>query len=444
MVHFHINDLCQYTTTREVDDALKMLHIITLTESPLYEMYDRVIGNLIQRQHRSRMKLAKRILSWLIAAKEVLTPEELRMVVATGPNDQSLPSEGDLPDNTMILEVCGGLVIIDEITATVRLAHYSVQEYLLQHSFTSQPHLIIVDFLVTYLCFDHHELDRVQFIASRKLHPQYYYHYYSYITDSRLQDSKNFPEPYLSKYFHQHLKACDEKSSTEMYLKLLRNKGALAYYQGLTIRLSDSGEDETPTNLFTTSDTMFRFCRIYAHERMVPLLLEASFLGHLSSVKALLEDDGYCNLSEMDDGMTALHHAAFMGHNNIIEFFLELGQEINSTDKYGRTPLALALVKKHEDTAKLLLKKGATTVSSVPGAVTPLHIAVFHGLKEIALLLLRAGADVNAEGIGGVTPLHLATDLSHAQPVAGMIKLILDHGGSKYLLTILERLRRNW
>ncbi|KAH8152806.1 uncharacterized protein LAJ45_03032 [Morchella importuna] len=143
----------------------------------------------------------------------------------------------------------------------------------------------------------------------------------------------------------------------------------------------------------------------------------------------------------MDDGMTALHHAAFMGHDNIIEFFLELGQDINSPDKYGRTPLALALVKKHEDTAKLLLKKGATTVSIVLGVVTPLRIAVSHRLKEIALLLLRAGADANAEGIGGMTPLHLTTDLLHSQPAIEMIELILGHGGSKYLLTILERLR---
>lgn len=79
------------------------------------------------------MGLAKRILSWLV---EVLTSEELRMAVATGPNDRNQPSEGDMPDNTMILEVCGGLVIIDEITATVRLAHSSVQEYLLHHFFT--------------------------------------------------------------------------------------------------------------------------------------------------------------------------------------------------------------------------------------------------------------------------------------------------------------------
>lgn len=437
MVHFHINDLCQYTTAREVDDALKMLHTITPAENPLHEMYDRVIGNIIQRQHPSRMKLANRILSWLVAAKEVLQSEELRMAIATGPNDQDLPSEGDMPDNTMILEVCGGLVVIDldEITAIVRLAHYSVQEYLLQSS-TSQPHLIILDFLVTYLCFHHHKPNQVMGFRGNSTNPYPW-------------GFKIFPDLYLLKYFHQHLKACDERSSTEIYLnlKLLRNKNALAYYQALTQDLPDSrrwsGMMDRWNIKFQNAEWIIRLCCTYAYERMVPPLLEASFLGHLGSVKALLEDDRYCNLSAMDNGMTALHHAAFMGHDNIIDFLLEHGQDFNSSDKYGRTPLALALVKGHEDTARLLLKKGATPVSTVPGAVTPLHIAAYHGLGEIALLLIHAGADVNAEGIGGMTPLHLAISNSNYCRGGGesMVELLLDHGGSKHLLTILETLR---
>ncbi|KAI5846625.1 hypothetical protein DFP73DRAFT_631040 [Morchella snyderi] len=314
-----------YTTAREVDDALRLLHTITPAQNPLHEMYDRIIENIIQRQHPSRMKLAKRVLSWLVAAKEVPKPKELRMAVAMGPDDQGPPSKGDMPDNTMTPEVCGGLVMIDEITATVRLSHYSIQEYLLQSPFTSQPHLIIVDFFVTYLCFNYHEPDKV--MEYRESSSQYYYyHYYSYETDPRI--SQNFPEPYLSKYFHKHLKACDESSSTEIYLKLLRNKNALAYYQSLTRDLPDSDRVERnwmDRNMFENSETIIRFCRTYSHERMVSPLLEATLLGHLGSVKALLKDDRYCNQSVTDSGMTVLHHASFKGHDSIIEFFLELG-----------------------------------------------------------------------------------------------------------------------
>lgn len=46
--------------------------------------------------------------------------------------------ELDLPDKTTLIDVCTGLVTLDEDMGTVRLAHYTVQEYLLKNGIVPQ------------------------------------------------------------------------------------------------------------------------------------------------------------------------------------------------------------------------------------------------------------------------------------------------------------------
>ena len=79
-------------------------------------------------------------------------------------------------------------------------------------------------------------------------------------------------------------------------------------------------------------------------------------------------------------GRTALHGAAYMGANDIIRFLVERGARLDAEDKYGQTPLSIALgdpellvdefdkrfrigSRPRKDTADLLLQLGATPVS---------------------------------------------------------------------------------
>ena len=97
----------------------------------------------------------------------------------------------------------------------------------------------------------------------------------------------------------------------------------------------------------------------------------------LEAVKVVVELGGDVNATNQF-GQTALHAAAYMGADDIIQFLASKGAKVDAKDKYGQTPLSIAenvitpeLVNFdfrpfviHQSTADLLLKLGATPVSA--------------------------------------------------------------------------------
>ena len=66
--------------------------------------------------------------------------------------------------------------------------------------------------------------------------------------------------------------------------------------------------------------------------------------GEKDSVARMLNDDSSLALAFDDDGATALHHAAFHGHREIVGLLHDAGSEINARDKtYGATPAGWAI-----------------------------------------------------------------------------------------------------
>lgn len=86
----------------------------------------------------SRAHLAWKTLTWLTFTRESLDPERLQEALSiqresTGPDPDFVPSI------SCVLECCLGLVVIDEHANTVRLVHFSLQEYLETHLRTIHP-----------------------------------------------------------------------------------------------------------------------------------------------------------------------------------------------------------------------------------------------------------------------------------------------------------------
>lgn len=120
----------------------------------LSKAYDGAIER-IESQWAEDIALAKTVLSWITSARRLLTSEEIRHALAVKLHHQQLDSDNiyDLED---IISVCAGLVTVDQKSDTIRLVHYTTQEY-----FTSiQPKWIpnagreIASTCLTYLCFD--------------------------------------------------------------------------------------------------------------------------------------------------------------------------------------------------------------------------------------------------------------------------------------------------
>jgi hypothetical protein len=100
-------------------------------------------------------ELAKQVLSWITFAKRLLTTLELQHALAVEIGESRLDEE-NIPDVVDVVSVCAGLVIVDEECNIVRLAHYTVQQYLerTQNIWFPDAQNYIAMTCVAYLSFD--------------------------------------------------------------------------------------------------------------------------------------------------------------------------------------------------------------------------------------------------------------------------------------------------
>ena len=105
----------------------------------------------IKAQDEEKVKLAMATLTWICHSERPLQADELchALAVEIGATDfdiENIPSIGTL------LHCCQGLITIDKEASTVRLIHYTVQEYLRGHpGLFRKPHSILAETYLTYL-----------------------------------------------------------------------------------------------------------------------------------------------------------------------------------------------------------------------------------------------------------------------------------------------------
>ena len=121
-VHFQLIDLCEAASDSAIRETLRNL------PEGMAETYARILRKM--GKSRQTMALAQRIFKWVVCAKRPLLLCELAEAVAFGPSDKSWDA-GKIPTQSRLIQACGNLVVFSEDDKTVRLAHHTVQQFLL-------------------------------------------------------------------------------------------------------------------------------------------------------------------------------------------------------------------------------------------------------------------------------------------------------------------------
>lgn len=93
-----------------------------------------------------------------------------------------------------------------------------------------------------------------------------------------------------------------------------------------------------------------------------------------------------------------------------------MGDDPNSADDNGLTPLHFACQANSVEVVELLVKAGAKVDPRDVHGNTPLSTAVFNsrGKGEVIQLLRKAGADPLVQNSHGVSPVNLARTIANA------------------------------
>jgi len=273
-----------------------------------------------------------------------------------------------------LLACCQGLVAVDKEASTVRLIHFTLQEYLEAHTeLFGSPHATMAEICLSYL--NSHQVNAL----SRN-------------------DSYDFPgTPFLeysSLYWGVHAKRDLSDCAKQLALKLF-----------------DDYSNHIPTEILLNEREGYYLAYGSGESYLFTGLHCASFFGIVEVVAFLVEVEA-CDINQLDlAGATPLMWAARNGHEGVVEILL--GRDDVNPDKpdnYGQTPLWQAGMNGHEGVLKLLLRRDDVNPDKpANNGITPLSRAAFQGHEGVVEILLgRDDVNPDKSGTDGKTPFWWA------------------------------------
>jgi ankyrin repeat protein len=356
------------------------------------DAYDRSYNDAMARifsQDKDCQEVAKRALSLILCAKRPLKTRELQHALMIEPGDTELDQDNWLEAGD-ILQVCAGLITIDESSESIRFVHYTTQEYLQR---TRENWLPQAEQEIARTCLD----------------------YFS------LQD--------FAQAVHESVSGTESVPTKETF--------ALAEYAvGNGPIHWDAVVEKDPSvrarllSIFERPETLstvwlilwsWRFSRHTDFE----ILHWISQLG-LTRLTELCLANGFSPNVEDEDGCSPLSYAAQAGHSTVVQSLIESGADVHGEDCFNRTALSYAAVGGHEPVARLLLAYNAAVDSVSNRGATPLSYAARGNHEPVGRLLLEHNATVDLATSDDWTPLTYAADGGHSS----IVQLLIDHNAA--------------
>lgn len=318
----------------------------------------------IKQQPKDSADQAVRTLRWIHLAERPLSVEELLHALATEKGHSDLDRD-NFPGRKTFLACCLGLAIVDDETSTVRLVHYSLEEYLNTHDQVFQyGHEYITQICLTYLLFESTTND----LASKAIEDKI--------------ESKGQNRAWTSKF---------------------------ALFQYATCHWGHHARKGYPLGESTLSLALEYLCMDWQKRHNSVRFL----YWHLTSLDSPALDTQL---------FSSLHIVAFFGIHQVLSDIRLADSAADSVDSLYRTPLSWAARNGHEAVVKLLLEKGADPDSFDSRRRTPFLSAAANGQEAVVRLLLGKEIDPESRDSGGQSPLSWASRNGHEI----VVKLLLE------------------
>ncbi len=156
-------------------------------------------------------------------------------------------------------------------------------------------------------------------------------------------------------------------------------------------------------------------------------IYEATCIGEIEKVSDSLLINPDLLHSFSPDGFTVLGLASYFGHFSLVKLLLEKGANPNipSNNQFKVAPLHSACAISNFDIAELLIRYGANVNATQMQGATSLHSTAHNGETLLTKLLIENGADINAKMDNGRTPLSMAIERNYHETA----ELIKNFGG---------------
>lgn len=128
-----------------------------------------------------------------------------------------------------------------------------------------------------------------------------------------------------------------------------------------------------------------------------------------------------------EEGQTRLHMIKEKTPASIVQLLVEAKIPLDTPDKDGYTPLAIAIREGNESVARYLIEHGANINAFSPSFGSIIHLAVTKGVVSFVKLLIDSGADREAVNPKyGASLLYTALDIEYSSKRQIMVKYLVD------------------
>lgn len=378
------------TTARGVRTALADM------PAKLIDTYNDTISR-IKGQCKEKEKLAIRTLGWISHTRRPLTARELCYAFAVEPGDDHLDETG-LPEAELLIGICWGLVSLEAGSGTIRLAHYTVQEY-----FTANDELFAgVEADISRTCLNYLLLTKYP----ESITPATSQSSNWRICNRYLREELRFNPflDYAASNWSDHLRGEAESELVDLTLEYIKDCRRTTVPFASKFFLTKIFRSKIRLSIFRIPQGILRLPHVFAAQEGLLRVLGTPGLSapmHMAEsigiqnyicgtppIQAFRDGRALTELSYYITKIHPLHLAAEAGLKNALHTLIKEAADTNMLDSQGETPLIYAARAGHIISVKLLLENGADSTICTKGGMSAFDIAKSRGHEEMTELLL--------------------------------------------------------